>query len=253
MLNRKRRDQAYAKDISCFSFSPNHSSTIFNSLTSISSLPHSFTLIRYISESFTTDAVSTTSQSDTTYFMYEMTSNLAQSEEPSWVLPLVVTEAITTEVNINGRALSSFSSQSYIMLPSTNCSLINGDELTSVLTSNNISGGEYCLISIQGWSYLLRPIQNCPDNATSEDLVFTLSQVVVTTPPRISGGDDLDIILISCISCVLILGISIAALFFYRKYKSEKKMKDNLRVDLHRVKKQLKENGKDIKMLVRVC
>ena len=91
--------------------------------------------------------------------------------ENSWDLQLTVQrkyqfdgneddELPATTGHTRKRVLTSSTDEEYVvMLPSTNCSLVNGDALQKVLIDNNVTSGQYCLISVLGWSYVRRVLE----------------------------------------------------------------------------------------------
>jgi len=207
----------------------------------------------HISNSLVIIAQTTVTQSITTEFMYGMTTQLAvQENAESWDVPLVI-QQFGQSNSSSSRARFLSSTLAYVMLPSTNCSLVNGEELSSVLMSSNVTSGEYCLISVLGWSYVLRPFANCPDTESSDDIIFTMSQTTVVSPPQntSSSNHELILILVSVFSSVAILGLALAVLFYYRRAKKEQETSNKLRIEHYRLRKQLREKIQDVAMLVR--
>ena len=187
--------------------------------------------------------------------MYEMTLQIVESgAETSWDVPLSIQRSYnfaSEQQERRERVLTSTAAETCVMLPSTNCSLVNGDTLQTVLTENNVTSGDYCLISVLGWSYVLRPFENCPNITSDEDIVFTLSDADILPSTGTSHGNDLSLILVSAISSALILVLAASVLYFYFRVKKEKEHTRKLRIEHYRLRKQLREKTHDVAMLVR--
>ena len=81
------------------------------------------------------------------------------------------------------RVLTSSTDEEYVvMLPSTNCSLVNGDALQKVLIDYNVTSGQYCLISVLGWSHVRRVL----DSLLLEGIIYQYSNTGTSSVSKLS-------------------------------------------------------------------
>lgn len=142
-----------------------------------------------------------------------------------------------------------------VMVPARNCSALNGQELYDTLQISNVALGEYCLLSMLGWTHFLRPIANCVVNGSSlNDTIISLSSVMIQDPTLSDQSDGVQLELMLSVSMGifgLVILVSMISVWYRRKYQNEKRSGDALRVKHYQMRKQLKASALDIKLLVR--